>query len=293
MNKAVKLIAIFVMVLMYAVPANAETYYIPNFPAFPSPSWNSGFASTWKVNIVKGSENIDFKLRMAIVGAETASDGTKLYWLETDITDIVGLPSDLEQLLTYYNGAPPETIRTNMLIPQYDLTRIITDPSKAYKDITAPGFIRKIYFQYNRQTPYDVDLNLLNGLLIPLVAQDLLGSNIPEDFATNRNLGIRMEKSDEHYKTEVSSGQTSCAAGTFSGTKIAYTAKTEKGTNGLAFVSEALGILPIVTLTSVIIGESGNTDISLELVEKTDSGAKTQIVGEPKILDFTTMMSGG
>jgi hypothetical protein len=177
-----------------------------------------------------------------------------------------------------------------MLIPQYDVSLFLTDPSKVYSDFTSQGFLRKLYFQYNRQTPFDVDIPLLTAGIMPIMASMMLDGDLPEDFNQSRNLGVRMMESPEEFDTENSTSQTTTGAGAFPGRLFAFTSKGD-GPSGSTFYTDQTPILPLVTYSGNWVRNEKPGTIELELTSIETSGAATQIVGTPVPFNFQTMMT--
>ncbi len=282
----------FLAIAAIASTSYALTGVLPPLPVFPDGAWSVGSSLTYGVSIAEGSDTIAFTSRIAILGTEheDATDMT-LYWVEVDLTDLEGLSEELKGFFFENYGELPQAIRVNMLIPRYDLRLFLTDPSRVYHNFTEPGFIRKLYFQYNRQTPYDVETSLL-GSFIALAAVDLLGSEIPEDFYTDRNIGITMIQDPQVFVTEISEGEITTDAGTLEGQTFSYTSTEDEGASGLLFYSLDLPILPLVTYTADWTRNVGSVHAEVELTAFTASGATTQIVGEPVTFDLNTLLYG-
>jgi hypothetical protein len=273
--------------------AQARDYAIPPMPDLPTASWDVGSSVTHSVRITQGEEDSQCNLRMAVLGTEhEAATDTSLYWVEFDITAISGLDEELETFFIEQYGETPDAIRMNMLIPQYDLTRFFLDPSGVYRDFSEFGFVRKLYFQYNRLTPFDVEPSLIGGFFLPLAAGMLLESDLPENFRTERNLGITLVKSPEAFVCETSHSEMATPAGVIEGTMFSFTSTDASGASGLLFFSDDIPILPCVSYTSDWTGSSRPGHIEAELIEFQNENAKTDIVGRPERFDLTTLMYG-
>jgi hypothetical protein len=284
---------ILLTIFAFAGAANALSYSIPPLPNLPNSAWDVGSSVTYRTTISEDADEITFATRFAIL--ESVRDNATrqtLYRIEIDLVDINGLPSDLAGRLYNEYGELPQAIRLNMLIPRNDLLRILTDPSGIYKDLTEPGFIRKCYFQYNNQVPYDVDPSLIASLIVPAVAGELLGDEIPEDFVDERNLGLTFVQDTELYRTENSGGETTTDAGTFPGSRYSYTCTRDGGPSGLAFHTSELPILPLVTYMGDWMGDTAPAHVAVELVSFGTSGATTQIHGTPVVYDLNALMFG-
>jgi hypothetical protein len=280
-------------IILLGFPAFAETYVIPTLPDLPGPDWNAGRSVTYSAGFTSNSLDTTFDLRIAVLGTETDSATNQtLYWLETDFFNFGKIPAELNEHFMTEFGEPAEEIKLNMLIPKYDLTTLFHDPSQAYKDFTEPGFVRKLYFQFNNQAPYDVDTTMIVGLIIPYTVQSMLGTATPPDFVSERNIGIELVQSADDFTTEVSDGETTTDAGTFNGRNFSFTSNGSDGASGYAFLSNAIGILPLVMYTCDWLESGDPNHMELELVEKLDSGAASMIHGDPVVLDLNSFLYG-
>lgn len=292
MNKLVPILALLFFGAMSSA-AMALTYAIPPLPEFPDSGWDVGSALTYNISFTQGIDEFRMKTRIAIL--ETVHDNATnetLYWIEFDLTEFENLPAEHHQFFIDNYGELPQAIRLNMLVPRYDLLLVLTDPSKVYYDLTEPGFIRKLYFQYNLQNPYDVDIPLISTLILPWVASDFLGEETPEDFVTDRNLGIIMVEDSDVYMVETSESITTTDAGNFNGWLYSYTAVSADGPAGSAFYTGDLPILPLVTYIGDWIDGAGSGHIEVELVSFQPEGAVTEIQGTPVVFDLTALMYG-
>ncbi|HDS30722.1 MAG TPA: hypothetical protein ENN67_06735 [Firmicutes bacterium] len=282
-----------VLFLMTAPAAYALTYSIPPLPGFPDSSWDVGSSVTYKVAISEGEDQVSFKTRIAIIESLTDNaTNQKLYRIEMGFSDINGLTDDLNQFFIENYGELPKTIRLNMLIPKYDFLKILTDPSKVYKDFTEPGFIRKLYFQYNTRAPYDVDTNLVTSFLLPVAASELLGVELPENFVSARNIGVSFVQDSELFTTELGDGVTTTDAGTFDGKMYTYTCNESGGPSGTIFISGELPIVSFVTYTGNWTGYTAPANALVELISLSKSGASTEISGTPVLLDLNALIFG-
>jgi hypothetical protein len=284
MNKYSYLVAFAIIGLFVSTTsASALQFSVPPLPDFPAGSWTAGTAVKYHVNVTKGSESFGFNLRLAVLGSED-DNGTTVYWTEFDLTELENLPEDLSQMMVEYYHEAPYALRMLVLIPEYDLLRIYTDPSQVYADFITPGFIRSMMFQYNRFVPYDVDTALIGGFILPLIMSDLMGEDLPEDFLEG-NLGVEMIEDTEGYITEMSESEITVEAGTFDGTLWTYTGAGESGGAGTMFYTSGQAVIPIVTAAmNWISGSTGNFD--MELMEVVESGAETEIIGMDQAVRF-------
>ena len=292
MKKLVPILALLIFGAMSSA-AMAITYAIPPLPEFPDSGWDVGSALTYNVAFTQGIDDFRMKTRIAIL--ETVQDNATnetLYWIEFDLTEFENLPAEHHQFFIDNYGELPRAIRLNMLVPRYDLLLVLTDPSKVYNDLTEPGFIRKLYFQYNLQNPYDVDIPLISSLILPLAASDFLGEDTPEDFVTDRNLGITMVEDSDVYTVETSESVTTTDAGNFNGWLYSYTAVENGEPAGTAFYTADLPILPVVTFIGDWFNDAGPGHIEVELVSYQPEGATTDIIGTPVVFDLNALIYG-
>lgn len=282
--------ASLVLLVFIATAVNAATYAIPPLPDWPDSAWEVGKSVTYDVAIDHGDDQFTFDLRIAILGTEP--EGSEmLYWVEMDFTDLRGVPTDLQELLIANYGEVPNALRMKVLIPKYDLMSLWTDPSGFYYDLTAPGFIRAMIFQYNRLVPpYDVDPSLIGGILFPLVACELLDDDLPEDFISERNLGIHLIEDPESFTTDLAESETTVEGGAFEGWLFTYS--DAEGESGAAtiFFSEQLPVMPIVSADINWDAGIGLGTSMSELILVEENGSETQIIGEPVRFDLTTLM---
>jgi hypothetical protein len=279
-------LASLIIIGFMATAVSAATYSIPPIPDWPETSWDAGKAVTYDAAIDHGEDRLTFNLRIAVLGTEP--EGTEmLYWVEMDMTDVRGIPQDLQDLLYANYGQAPNALRMKLLIPKYDFMRMWTDPSGVYHDLTEPGFIRAMVFQYNRLVPYDVDPSLIGALLIPLVTSQLI-DDLPDDFISERNLGIHMIEDPESWNTDLSESETTVEGGTFDGWLWTYSNADGEGAATTVFFAEDLPVLPLVSMDINWNTENGLANGSLELLQLEESGAQTDIVGEPVRFDLTT-----
>lgn len=284
-------IASLLFLMFIATAVHAMTFSVPPFPDWPDTSWEIGKSITYDAAIDHGQDRLTFDLRIAILDSEP--EGTEmLYWVEMDFTDLRGVPQDLQELLYANYGEVPSAIRMRLLIPEYDLMSMWTDPSDFYYDLTAPGFIRAMIFQYNRQVPYDVDPSLIGGFILPLVASELIGDDLPEDFISERNLGMHVIEDPESYSADLSESETTVEGGTFDGLLWTYSHVDGESGATTIFLAEFLPVLPIVSADINWDTGNGIGNGSAELILTEESGAQTQIVGDPVRFDLTTLMGG-
>jgi len=284
---------VFIGIISLTQAASAKTYSIPPIPDYADSLWEPGTSVTYTTVVTHGNDTFDFKFRVAIL--DTEMDGeTPLYWVEFDIFDITGLPSDLGGMMTEYYGEAPYSIRMMMLMPKYDLVTIATDPTQCYFDFTDPGFMRSMYFQYNRYVPYDVDTSLIGGFILPVIVSDLMGDDLPEDFLTENNLGIVMEENPDDFISENIESETAVEAGTIEGYMFDYTSNAVNGGTGAVFHTDVTPVLPIVMMAINWMSNVGPGVLNVELVELEESGATTQIVGIDQAIrfDLQTLMYG-
>jgi hypothetical protein len=289
MKKLTPYLSILILAII-AATADAATYPIAPLPDWPESSWNAGGSITHHISVQHGEDSIGLDLRVAILGTESAEDQT-LYWIEFDFTDMTGVPRDA-QLFFYQNyGELPNAIRFKALIPYYEFMLALTDPSKVYHDFTDPGFIRALVFQYNRQVPLDVDPALIGGFILPLVASEVMG-DVPEDFVSARNLGVHTIEDPASFATELSQSEITVEAGTFLGSLFSFTANDSSGTAGTVFFTPANPVLPFVAFMMNWTSGAGPGAAESELVAVRQSGATSQIVGNPVRFDLQTLMYG-
>jgi len=274
-----------------AVSAGAASYSIPPQPDWPKSPWEVGKGLNYHCLINQGADSTAFDLRVAVLGT-VKSGNTDLYSIEFDITGITGLPADAQEIFIQNYGELPSAIRMKMLVPYYDLVRAAVDPTKFYYDITDPAFIRSLVFQYNRWVPYDVDPALVGGFILPIFASYAIGDELPEDFITERNLGVTFVENPVLYTTENGPSKTAVDAGAFNGWLYTFTSSAEDGKAGSVFYTDKIPILPCILLTGNWNAHSGPATIDMELFSVEPSGAATQILGEPMRLDFQSLMYG-
>ena len=279
--------------LLIAISASALTFPIPQQPDFPDSEWVPGSSLLYKVNIVDGVDETNFDLRLAVLGSEREGT-TTLYWLELDVTNIVGLPADAQQFFMGSYGEAPNAIRMKALVPHYNLLSIYTDPSQFYMDWAAPGFIRALILQYNRQVPQDIQTRLIGGLILPLFISEFIGGeNLPEDFFETGNIGVEMVEDTQLYTTEVSESSTTTDAGPFDGWLYTYIDTVAGTDTGTIYYTEDTPILPLVSIMAnwQMDGRPGTAEV--ELAEIGTTGASSEIVGEPELFDINSLMTYG
>jgi len=289
MKKSIPYLSILLFALL-AAAADAATYPIATLPDWPESSWDSGGSITHRISVHHGEDSISLDLRVAILGTESAQDQT-LYWIEFDFTDMSGLPQDAQTFFYQNYGELPSAIRFKALIPYYDFTLALSDPSRVYHDFTDPGFIRALVFQYNRQVPLDVDPALIGGFILPLVASEVMG-DVPDDFVSERNLGVHVIEDPAAFTTELSQSEVTVEAGTFRGSLFSFTSNDSGGAAGTVFFTSANPVLPFVACLLNWSSGVGPGDAQCELVAVRQSGATSQIVGNPARFDLQTLMYG-
>ena len=287
---------------------------IPPQPEWPEPSWDTGSSLTYKISVGHQTGSFNLKTRIAILGSEVVA-GETLYWIEFDITDITGLSQcrqcgtplkrgsrfcdacgapvaeDQEFFIQNY-GEIPTSIRVKLELPRENLIDIVLDPSGFYHRITTPGYVESLVFQYNRQVPLDVDPALIGGWILPLGALMMLEGNLPDDFYDNRNIGVEVLQDSELYSTETSESSVTVESGSFEGSEFVYTSIDESAGNGTIFYSDRLSILPILMINANWAAPSRKT-VEVELIASQESGAQSQIVGQPAPFNLQTLMSMG
>jgi hypothetical protein len=292
MRKLLPVISMFAFLLV-ATAASAITFPIPSQPDFPASEWVPGSSLLYNVNGVDGEDEANFDLRIAILGTESEGS-TTLYQIEMDMTNITGLPADIQNFFIGSYGETPNAIRMKALIPQYDLLTLYSDPSKFYYDWTEPGFIRSLIFQYNRQVPQDIEPRLIGGFILPLFISEFIGGeNLPQDFFETRNIGVETVQDTQLFNTENSESQTTTDAGTFDGWLYTYIDTTAGTDTGTVFYTDATPILPFVSYTADWMMDSRPGSANIELAEIGTTGAESEIVGTPQPFDLNSMMTYG
>lgn len=279
--------------LLTTVAVSALTFPIPPLPAFPDSEWVPGSSISYSVDFSKGDEDASLDIRIAVLGTETEGS-TTLYWLEFDMTNIVGLPADIQEFFINSYGEVPNAIRMKVLVPHYDLLTAYTDPSKFYYDWTAPDFLRKLIFQYNRQVPQDIQTSLIGGFILPIFVSEILGGeNLPDDFIDNRNIGVHTVEDPQLFNTENSESEITTDAGSFEGwlyTFIDTVAGTDTGTS---FYTDEIPILPFISFVANWVMDSDPGSVDIELGGMEESGAESEIEGEPQPFDLSSLMTYG
>jgi len=266
-------------------------FIVPPQPEWPVSEWDVGTSVTYRVNVTQPSGSTEMSIRLAVLGTEEVV-GETLYWLEIDITDISGIPPDLQSFFIDNYGEIPNSIRLKLELPQQNLMDIILDPTGFYYDISSPGFIESTIFQYNRQVPWDVDPTLVSGWVLPVGATLLLEGNLPDDFYDTRNIGFEIIEDGEMYTSEVSETEITVTTGSYDCTHFAYTATGDVGWNGSIYFTGELPIFPVLLLESNWAGTMNGT-MSVELIDIAFSGVESQIVGEPAPFNLQTLMMMG
>ncbi len=280
-----------ISLFLLSTASGATTYRMPPQPDWPDSSWTVGSSITYGVKIDQGEESTSLDFRIAILDT-VIENNTTLYRVEFDITGMTGLPADAQNFFLSNYGELPNAIRLRMLIPYYDLLSMTTDPSKFYYDFTDPEFVRSLIFQYNRQIPLDVDPALIGGFILPIFASELMGDDLPEDFISNRNLGIEFIEDAENFTTELGESEITVEAGEFAGWLYSITSGSENGGTGTIFFTDETPILPIVMYSGNWISDGGSGNVELELINIEASDAATEIVGDPARFDLQTLMYG-
>lgn len=282
-----------ITILAVTTTVQAASFAIPPLPTFPSNEWTPGSSITYSGTLSQGPDAMNFDMRVAVLGKEhEQATNTDLCWIEFDFTGISGLSPDIQQFFMDNYSELPTSIRVNMLIPEYDLNVIVTDPTKAYLDFSSPGFVRKTYFQYNRWTPWDVDPFLITGLVLPYGVTMMLRGDTPDDFVQTRDMKVDLVPDSQKFVTENSDSTTTTPAGDFSGKMYTYTSRTG-GSSASIFYSAAPPIFPFVTFSGLWPRDNGDISLVMELKSIQESGAATGIVGQPQVINLQTLMSGG
>lgn len=287
MTRKTYLIGILCLIFVFLpLISFGASYKIPPLPDFPVPDWPAGSSVTYDLKLDQGEIITKAKFRMAVLGTEKeTSTNLTLYWIELDFFDISGIhPQDQQFFLDFY-GEMPNALRVNVLIPKYDFNLIFNNPSKVYQDFSEAGFIRKCYFQYNRQVPYDIPPSVVSGLIMPLIITNLAGPNLPDEFYETRNIGIKFIKNTDDYKTETSKSEIKTNAGFFEGTMFAFTAKNDNDPSGKIMFSSAVPILPFVLFEGAWLSNRGIISAEIVLSDIETSGSKSQIVGTPEVFN--------
>jgi len=280
------------MILCLSASAGAITYSIPELPDFPEQAWTSGSYVEYSLLMEEGASITSFDLRIAITATVTEGN-TTLYWIEFDLDNLSGMPDELAEFFYMNYGELPEAVRFSALIPWYDLKEIMTDPSTFYYNLTAPGFIRGLLFQYNDQTPYDVDPNLLGGFIFPLAASEIMGEDLPEDFLTARNLGINTVEDPDFYNSTLSESQVTVEAGTFDCYAFSYSSNYDDEEEGTVYYNDEPPILPILLVNLSWVANESVSHMVMELNDMGMSGARTEITGDPVPFDLYALMNYG
>jgi hypothetical protein len=287
-----KFLPVFSMIIfvLTAVAASALTFPIPQVPDFPESEWVPGTALSYSVNFSQGDEDTNLNLKVAILGTETQGS-TRLYWVEFDLTNIVGLPSDIQAFFIDSYGEVPSSIRMKALVPYYNLITMYTDPTRFYYDWTASDFIRTLIFQYNRQVPQDIQPSLIGGFIVPfMVSQFIGGENLPEDFIDGRNIGIQTVEDPQLYTTELSESETTTDAGSFDGWLYSFIDTTAGTDSGTCFYTDSTPIVPFVSYQGTWVMDSEPGSLDVQLVGIVEGDAQSEIVGEPQLVNLNTLM---
>jgi len=264
---------------------------IPPQPEWPEPSWDTGSSLTYKISVGRQTDSLNLKTRIAILGSEVVA-GETLYWIEFDLTEISGLEAKDQEFFIQNYGEIPTSIRVKLELPRENLIDIVLDPSGFYHRVTTPGYVEALVFQYNRMVPWDVDPALIGGWILPLGALMMLEGNLPDDFYDNRNIGVEVLQDSELYSTETSESSVTVESGSFEGSEFVYTSIDESAGNGTIFYSDRLSILPILMINANWAAPSRKT-VEVELIASQESGAQSQIVGQPVPFNLQTLMSMG
>jgi hypothetical protein len=254
-----------------------EPPWVDEIPEMEPPSWEDGQYVTYNFNLAAEGETITADLRCALVGEETI-EGEDYHWLEVDVFNVGDLPEDM------MIGEDFESFKVKILMKEYNLTFTEQNPEEFMEDIFSMEFIKRVIFQMNDETPYELDMSFLQMFapMMEMAMEEAEGMEPPEEFED------MMENVDWGMDTQT----VTTPAGTFADTLyLWFTTGDEAGNMNMnIYAHEDVPLTVLVKLAGEVEDtyQGGAFDMNIELIDYGD-GAESWITGEPELFSFDMM----
>jgi hypothetical protein len=283
MKKTTFILMILVFSLMFIPSAVAgtsmfdwEAPWIGQIPEINPAPWSDGQYATYNVTAGPTDEVVKADLRVALVGKETI-DNKDYHWIELDLFNLKDLPKDLTMDEEF------NSFRLKLLMSEYNFTFTKDNPEQVLQDLMNGEIVKRVIFQMNEDTPYEIDMSWLQMLapMMEMQMQDMEGSQ-DEDVAK------ALEDMDWGYDTE----NVTTPAGTFADALKLWFNMGDESTNVKMniYAHEQVPLSVLVKVTGKIEDtvSGDNFDVAVELA-KYGNDAETWITGEPQMFSFDMM----
>jgi hypothetical protein len=217
-------------------------------------------------------------------------EGQEFHWLEYDISDLKGLPSDAQ--------IPFKVLKFKLLLKVLDPATFNSDPKAMLKEIAAGKVLKKAIFQMDEQTPQMIDFMTVQGMMQGMTGQDF------EQMIDQ--LPIDQVKEDPNVKFESKTGKETVTvpAGTFTDAPFLWFSGSDEASSGEGKF-HVHSKVPLFGLLKLVMNfnekpAAGDKDkttainvkMNIDLMNYEMSGAQTLIKGEPVPFDFMQLMGG-
>lgn len=283
MKKAVLVLSILAICLVLGPAAGAAGMFgwdIPwagEIPQMEPTPWETGQYITYNVEVTAEGETVKGDLRFALVGDENI-DGEDYYWFEIDVFNVTDLPEDLMLDEDF------ESVRIKILSKEYDFTQAKDDPEAFMQDVFGMEFIKRVIFQLNEDTPYEIDMSFLQ-MFAPMIEMSMEEGMAGLD---EEDVQAAIEDVDWGYDEQT----VTTAAGVFADAMHVWvsTGDDSGSVNMNFYTHEDVPLAMIVKVAGEIEDtvSGDNVDVDVELIEYGDD-AGTWIVGEPEMFSFDMM----
>jgi hypothetical protein len=284
MRKTLTILGVMALFLFLMTGAGATGFadwqppWVDEVPQLEPAPWAAGQYTIYSGAIEAVDGNVSGDVRFAIIGEEEI-DGENYFWFEFDVFNVGGLPDD------FGAGEDFESLKVQVLMKEYDMSAVKDDPEAFMKEFFSMEFVKKVIFQLNDETPYDVDLSFLQ-MMGPMMEMSM--DMAMEDEEMQGEITGMWEDADWGVDNET----VTTPAGTFADALHVWFGMDQEDAEVRMDVYSHENV-PLVMLVKMVGNvqehQSGEVvDIDFELIEYGDD-AEGWVTGEPQLFSFDMM----